>query len=150
MLRIIQKREVWISIFKVGSAIGVLEPNETSMVDELMDPLLIPRTVRDRPIIVKTTGGRWPTVWGDDKPRELVSTQRAILQWTTDIQSYPPTKPLLHLAEHASDENEKKILTYLTTHEGQGAFCRPTYHNQPTPPCSSLFKTTLRPPPLNP
>lgn len=110
--------------FKVGGAIGVLAPNNSAMVDELMDLLLIPRTLRDRPVIVKTSTGRWPTVWGDDKARELLSTRRALLQWTIDIQSYPPTKPILRLlAEYASDGNEKKILTFLTSNEGQGAFC---------------------------
>jgi sulfite reductase alpha subunit-like flavoprotein len=110
--------------FKVGGAIGVLAPNDTKMVDELMDLLSIPRFARDRSVLLKTTTGRWPTVWGDDKARELVTTRRAILTWTVDIQSYPPTKALLRLlAEYAADENEKKILTYLVSNEGQGVFC---------------------------
>jgi sulfite reductase alpha subunit-like flavoprotein len=110
--------------FKVGGAIGVLAPNDPAMVEELMDLLSIPRFTRDRPVVIKTTTGRWPTVWGDEMARELVSTRRAILQWTTDIQSYPPTKPILRLlAEYATDENEKKILTYLISNEGQGVFC---------------------------
>ena len=110
--------------FKVGGAIGVQAPNEESMVEELMDVLSIPRVARDRKVIVKTTGGRWPTIWGEEKPRELVSTRRDLLTWCSDIQSYPPTKSLLRLmAEYATDKNEKKILTYLTSAEGQGAFC---------------------------
>ena len=110
--------------FKVGGAIGVQAPNEESMVEELMDVLSIPRVARDRKVIVKTTGGRWPTIWGEEKARELVSTRRDLLTWCADIQSYPPTKSLLRLmAEYATEKNEKKILNYLCSAEGQGAFC---------------------------
>ncbi|KAI9742580.1 MAG: hypothetical protein M1818_003721 [Claussenomyces sp. TS43310] len=110
--------------FKVGGAIGIVAPNDSAMVDELMDLLSIPKYIRDRPVVVKTTGGRWPTVWGDEEARELISTRRDLLTWCADIQSYPPTKPLLRLlAEYASDENERKVLTYLCSAEGQGAFC---------------------------
>ncbi|KAF4628872.1 hypothetical protein G7Y89_g9279 [Cudoniella acicularis] len=110
--------------FKVGGAIGIMAPNKESVVDELMDLLLIPRYLRDRPVLLKTTGGRWPTVWGEDEAREIITTRRDLLTWCSDIQSYPPTKPLIRLlAEHASDENEKKILFYLCSAEGQGAFC---------------------------
>ncbi len=110
--------------FKVGGAIGVQAPNEASMIDELMDVLSIPRVARDRKVIIKTTGGRWPTIWGEEKARELVSTRRDILTWCSDIQSYPPTKPLLRImAEYATEKNEKGILEYLCSAEGQGAFC---------------------------
>ncbi|KAE8442965.1 hypothetical protein EG329_002503 [Mollisiaceae sp. DMI_Dod_QoI] len=110
--------------FKVGGAIGVSAPNEDSVVDELMDLLLIPRYLRDRDVLLKTDGGRWPTVWGDEKARELVTSRRALLTWCSDIQSYPPTKPLLRLfAEYATDPNEKKILMFLCSAEGQGMFC---------------------------
>jgi len=110
--------------FKVGGAIGVQAPNEFSMVEEVMDLLSIPCVARDRKVIVRTSGGRWPTIWGDDKARELISTRRDLLTWCSDIQSYPPTKPLLRLmAEYATDVNEKKILSYLCSAEGQGAFC---------------------------
>ncbi|KAK2624581.1 hypothetical protein QTJ16_005774 [Diplocarpon rosae] len=110
--------------FKVGGAIGMVAPNEASIVDELLERLLVPRYLRDRPILLKTDGGRWPTVWGDDQPRQLTTTRRDLLTWCSDIQSYPPTKPLLRLlAEHAADANEKKILLYLCSAEGQGSFC---------------------------
>jgi sulfite reductase alpha subunit-like flavoprotein len=110
--------------FKVGGAIGVSAPNEASIVDELMDLLLIPRHIRDRLVTLKTETGRWPTVWGDDQARELVTTRRDILTWCSDIQSYPPTKPLLRLlAEYATDINEQKILMFLCSGEGQGVFC---------------------------
>lgn len=110
--------------FKVGGAIGVSAPNESSMVEEVFDLLLVPRFLRDKPVLLRTTRGRWPTVWGDDKARELVTTRRDLLTWCSDIQSYPPTKQLLRvLAEHATDENERKVLLYLCSAEGQGVFC---------------------------
>ena len=110
--------------FKVGGAIGVMAPNSESNVEEVLDALMVPRFLRDKPVLVKTTKGRWPTVWGDDQARELVSTRRDIFTWCLDLQSYPPTKPVFRLlAEHASAENEKKILMYLCSSEGQGVFC---------------------------
>ncbi|KAI3324950.1 FAD binding domain-containing protein [Xylariaceae sp. AK1471] len=110
--------------FKVGGAIGVSAPNDAAAVEDVLDLLLIPRFLRDKPVLLRTTKGRWPTVWGDEQARELVTTRRDLLTWCSDIQSYPPTKPLLRvLAEYCHDPNEKKILMYLCSGEGQGAFC---------------------------
>lgn len=110
--------------FKVGGAIGVSAPNDPEVVDEVLDQLGIPRYLRDRPVLLQTTSGRWPTVWGDEQARELVTTRRDLLTWCSDIQSYPPTKNLLRiLAEYASDVNEKKLLLFLVAGEGQGVFC---------------------------
>jgi sulfite reductase alpha subunit-like flavoprotein len=110
--------------FKVGGAIGVSAPNEASVVDELLDLLSVPRYLRDRPVLLKTEGGRWPTVWGEEEARELVTTRRDLLTWASDIQSYPPTKPLIRVfAEYATDPNEKKILMFLCSGEGQNVFC---------------------------
>lgn len=110
--------------FKVGGAIGVSAPNDPVVVEELMDLLLVPRFLRDKPVLLRTTRGRFPTVWGADKARELVTTRRDILTWCSDIQSYPPTKPLLRiLAEYAHDPNEQKLLMFLCSGEGQGVFC---------------------------
>ncbi|RYP28097.1 hypothetical protein DL767_007354 [Monosporascus sp. MG133] len=110
--------------FKVGGAIGVSAPNDPAAVEELLDLLMVPRFLRDKPVLLRTTRGRWPTVWGDDQARELVTTRRDLLTWCSDIQSYPPTKPLLRvLAEHAHDSNEQKLLMFLCSGEGQGAFC---------------------------
>ncbi|KAK0635704.1 hypothetical protein B0T17DRAFT_484084 [Bombardia bombarda] len=110
--------------FKVGGAIGVSAPNEDSMVDEVFDLLLVPRFLRDRPVLMRTTKGRWPTVWGKDQAREIVTTRRDLLTWCSDIQSYPPTKPLLRvLAKYATDRNERRILQFLCAGEGQGVFC---------------------------
>lgn len=110
--------------FKVGGAIGVTAPNDETVVEELLELLSIPRYLRDRDVLLKTDNGRWPTVWGDEQARQLVTTRRDLLTWCSDIQSYPPTKPLLRvLAEYATDPNEKKVLMYLCSNEGQGVFC---------------------------
>lgn len=110
--------------FKVGGAIGVMAPNCDISVEDVLDALMIPRFLRDKPVLLKTTGGRWPTVWGDEKPRELITTRRELLTWCTDIQSYAPNKAFLRiLAEHATAANEKKILMFLCSNEGQSAFC---------------------------
>ncbi|XDG01926.1 hypothetical protein ABKA04_001541 [Annulohypoxylon sp. FPYF3050] len=110
--------------FKVGGAIGLYAPNDSVAVEQILDLLLVPRFLRGKPVLLRTTRGRWPTVWGEDQARELVTTRRDLLTWCSDIQSYPPTKALLRiLAEHAIDPNEKKILLFLCSSEGQGAFC---------------------------
>ncbi|KAF1931890.1 uncharacterized protein M421DRAFT_2510 [Didymella exigua CBS 183.55] len=117
--------------FKVGGAIGICPPNPSEMVDELFDLLGVPRFVRDKPVTLKTKGGRWPTIWGDDRARELRTTRRELLTWCADIQSSPPTKKLVRvMAEYAEAPNEKKVLEYLCSAQGQAAFCdlRTTSH----------------------
>lgn len=110
--------------FVVGGAVGVSAPNSDELVDEVFDLLNIPGYARDKHVMMKTSTGRWPTIWGDEKPRELVTTRRELLTWCSDVQSYPPTKPLLRLlAEYATAPNEKKILLYLSSAQGQAAFC---------------------------
>ncbi|KAL8828396.1 MAG: hypothetical protein Q9191_002612 [Dirinaria sp. TL-2023a] len=110
--------------FVVGGAVGVQAPNSSHLVEEILDLLLIPSHVRDKPVTVQTTTGRWPTIWGDDKPRTLTTTRRALLTWCSDVQSYAPTKALLRLlANYADAPNEKKILLYLSSAQGQAAFC---------------------------
>ena len=110
--------------FVVGGAVGVQAPNSGDLVDEILDLLNIPGYARDKQILMKTSTGRWPTIWDDDKPRELVTTRRELLTWCSDVQSYPPTKPLLRLlAEYATDPSEKKILLYMCSAQGQPAFC---------------------------
>ena len=110
--------------FKVGGAVGICPPNDPAMVEDIMDQLGMPRFQRDKPIRLFTTEGRWPTIWGDEEARELLTTRREVLTWTVDISSTPPTKPLFRLlAEYAKDINEKKILLYLSSAQGQAAFC---------------------------
>ncbi|ETN39641.1 uncharacterized protein HMPREF1541_05867 [Cyphellophora europaea CBS 101466] len=110
--------------FVVGGAIGVCAPNAPDVVDEVFDRLGVPSFVRDKPVLMKTTNGRWPTIWGEDEARELVTTRRELLLWCVDLQSYPPTKQIFRLlAEFAENEHEKKILSYLASAQGQAAFC---------------------------
>ncbi|MCJ1357161.1 MAG: hypothetical protein MMC33_007157 [Icmadophila ericetorum] len=110
--------------FVVGGAIGVCAPNSDELVDEIFNALNIPNYARDKQIKVRTSTGRWPTIWGDDMPRELITTRRELLTWCSDVQSYPPTKQLLRLlGEYAEDPNEKQILLYLCSAQGQGSFC---------------------------
>jgi sulfite reductase alpha subunit-like flavoprotein len=110
--------------FVAGGAIGVCVPNSDEVVNEVFDLLKVTDFLRDRPIKLKTEGGRWPTIWGDEKPRELTTSRRELLTWCTDLQSYPPTKPIFRLlAEYATADNERKILTYLASGAGQAAFC---------------------------
>ncbi|KAB8437389.1 hypothetical protein FH972_025068 [Carpinus fangiana] len=110
--------------FKVGGAVGVCPPNNAGCVDEVFDMLGVPRFLRDKPITLNTTNTRWPTIWGDETSRALTTTRRELLTWCSDIQSYPPTKALFRLlAEHATDPNEKKILFYLASAQGQSSFC---------------------------
>ena len=110
--------------FVVGGAIGVCAPNSQDLVTEIFDLLNIPNFVRDKPVVLRTTTGRWPTIWGVEMSRELVTTRRELLTWCSDVQSYPPTKNLLRLlGEYAIDVNEKKILLYLASAQGQAPFC---------------------------
>jgi sulfite reductase alpha subunit-like flavoprotein len=110
--------------FVVGGAIGVCAPNSTELVDQVFDLLGVPKFVRDKTILMKTSNGRWPTIWGDEQARELLTTRRELLTWCSDLQSYPPTKQLFRLlAEYAEDESERKILLFLSSSEGQAAFC---------------------------
>ncbi|KAL5343677.1 hypothetical protein BJX70DRAFT_353202 [Aspergillus crustosus] len=110
--------------FVVGGAIGVCPMNKEEEVDDIFNQLGIPKSIRDKKVTVSTTTGRWPTIWGKEEARELITTRREILNWCSDIQSYAPTKGLFRLlAEYASDPNEQKILTFLSSAQGQGAFC---------------------------
>lgn len=110
--------------FVVGGAIGICPRNSEDVVDDIFNRLGVPKNIRDKKVMLHTTKGRWPTVWGDDKPRNLVTTRRELLSWCSDCQSYPPTKLLLRLlGEYASDREEKKILMYLSSAQGQASFC---------------------------
>ncbi|BFZ59579.1 hypothetical protein YB2330_000593 [Saitoella coloradoensis] len=107
----------------VGGAIGIIAPNAPDMVDDVLDALGLVGDIADEVVELSTEGGRWPTLWGDEKPRRMETTRRELLTWTVDIQSFPPTKKLLRvLAEYASDAKEKTILTFLCSKQGQSAF----------------------------
>ena len=110
--------------FVVGGAIGVCAPNAPEVVDQVFDRLAVPKFVRDKKVLMRTSNGRWPTIWGDEQARELVTTRRELLTWCSDLQSYPPTKQLLRLlAEYAESEHEQKVLMYLSSAQGQSSFC---------------------------
>ncbi|KAE8144245.1 hypothetical protein BDV25DRAFT_167299 [Aspergillus avenaceus] len=110
--------------FVVGGAVGVCPMNKEEEVNDIFDCLGVPKFIRDKKITVRTSKGRWPTIWGDEQARELITTRRELLSWCSDIQSYAPSKDLFRLlAEYASEPNEKKILMFLSSAQGQGAFC---------------------------
>ena len=110
--------------FIVGGAIGICPSNPAALVDHVFDLLGVPRWLRDRAVTLGTRATRWPTIWGEETPRALRTSRRELLTWCTDLQSFPPTKPLLRLlAEHADAANEKKVLLYLASAQGQAAFC---------------------------
>ena len=110
--------------FTVGGAIGVCPKNKEEDVEDIFNMLGVPKVIRDKKITLHTSKGRWPTIWGEDEPRQLITTRRELLTWCSDIQSCPPNKALFRLfAEHASDPSEKKILTFLSSAQGQVAFC---------------------------
>ncbi|OLL26621.1 putative FAD-binding protein [Neolecta irregularis DAH-3] len=143
----------------VGGAIGISARNSLKVVDEILRCLDISDEEADEPIIVKTTGGRWPTLWAEDQPRELPTSRRELLAWTIDVQSFPPKKALLRLmAEYTSDPVQKKILLFLCSTQGQPSFCHLRTTGQITlihllhafpssrPPLDHLFSIL---PPLN-
>ena len=110
--------------FVVGGAIGVCPMNKEEEVEDIFNQLGIPKSLRDKKVSMRTSKGRWPTIWGDDQPRELITTRRELLNWCSDIQSYAPTKDLFRLlGEYASEPNERQILMFLASAQGQGAFC---------------------------
>lgn len=110
--------------FVVGGAIGVCPRNSDDVVDEVLDLIGVPKFIRNKKLMLHTTGGRWPTIWGEEKPRELLATRREVLTWCSDLQSYPPTKPILRLlGEYATNRDERKILMYLCSAQGQATFC---------------------------
>lgn len=110
--------------FVVGGAIGICPQNSDEVVDEVFNLLGVPKAIRDKKVMLNTAQTRWPTIWGEEKPRELLTSRRELLSWCSDLQSYPPTKQILRVfAEYASEPNEKKILTYLCSAQGQAAFC---------------------------
>lgn len=73
--------------FVVGGAIGVCPSNPAEVVDSIFQRLSVPNFIRDKPVILETKMGRWPTIWGDEMARELITTRRELLTWCSDLQS---------------------------------------------------------------
>ncbi|WBW74248.1 methionine synthase reductase [Schizosaccharomyces osmophilus] len=108
----------------VGGSFGLMAPNDDAVVNHLLLLLQIPNDVADAPILLKTNGGRWPTIWAEDMARELPTTRRELLKWSSDFMSAPPKKQLIRLlAEYAENPTEKQILLFLVSRLGQRAFC---------------------------
>lgn len=109
--------------FRVGGAIGVVAPNDSEIVAEIFEALCTTEAERDVPITLHTQGGRWPTIWGEEQERSMITTRRELLTWTVDVHSQPTKNLIRLLAEHAKDEDEKTILFHLCSKQGQAAFC---------------------------
>ncbi|KAK7208046.1 reductase [Myxozyma melibiosi] len=119
--------------FRVGGAVGVCPRNDQTLVDEILERLGVPAERRDAPVKLCTTGGRWPTIWGEDEPRTLTTTLRDILSWTVDVNNGVLSKNLIRvLAEYASDYSERMILSWLCSKQGQSTFCN--LRSAPYPP----------------
>lgn len=116
----LQSGESWL----VGGSFGMCPANDHATVMEVLKITGDTETCRDG-ITLKTEGGRWPTVWGDERPRTLSTTKYDLLRWCSDISSSPIKKNVLRvMAEYATDELEKQILLHLISRQGQTAFCR--------------------------
>lgn len=81
--------------FVVGGAIGVCPQNSEEAVDSVLNCLGVPKPIRDKKIMVRTTNGRWPTIWGDEKARELITSlpQNSDCPWPWQPQSAHPPRP---------------------------------------------------------
>ncbi|BFZ56518.1 hypothetical protein PYCC9005_003565 [Savitreella phatthalungensis] len=108
----------------VGGSFGVCAANDEATISDLLKLLGETRESASRPVTLRTTAGRWPTVWGDDEPRVLQTTKYELLRWCSDISSCPIKKSILRvLAEYADAPIERQILFWLVSRQGQEAFC---------------------------
>lgn len=107
----------------VGGSFGMCPANDTESVHELLEATGELEDAHEG-ILLKTQGGRWPTVWGDEQARTLPTSKHELLSWCSDISSSPIKKSVLRvLAHYATDEFEKQVLLFLTSRQGQTAFC---------------------------
>ncbi|CCG81182.1 FAD binding domain protein [Taphrina deformans PYCC 5710] len=112
--------ETWL----VGGSFGVCPANEHEIVEELLEATHESENCHDG-ILLKTEGGRWPTVWGDEQARTLPTSKYELLRWCSDVTSSPVKKNVLRvLAEYATDEYERQLLLFLVSKQGQAAFCK--------------------------
>ncbi|KAK9323245.1 hypothetical protein V1517DRAFT_321097 [Lipomyces orientalis] len=119
--------------FRVGGAVGICPPNDAALVDDIFKRLGVLERESNLEITLVTKGGRWPTIWGEDKPRSVQTTMREILTWTVDINNGVFSKNLLRvLAEYCSDKSEFMILSWLCSRQGQSTFCN--LRSDPYPP----------------
>lgn len=115
----LQPGESWL----VGGSFGMCPANDHETIAEVLEITGDFDTSQDG-VLLKTQGGRWPTVWGDDQARTLLTTKYDLLRWCSDLSSSPIKKSVLRvMAEYATDDLEKQILLYLISRQGQTAFC---------------------------
>ncbi|KAK9474521.1 uncharacterized protein V1510DRAFT_360557 [Dipodascopsis tothii] len=118
--------------FRVGGAVGICPPNDPALVQELLERLGVAGDA-DAPVDCVTEGGRWPTIWGEDRARRLRTTRRELVTWTVDLHGGILAKPLLRLlAEHTADPSERYILSWLCSKQGSARFC--ALRSAPYPP----------------
>ncbi|KAK9240472.1 hypothetical protein V1525DRAFT_395069 [Lipomyces kononenkoae] len=119
--------------FRVGGAVGICPANDPILVDDIFRRLGILERDSNLEITLVTKGGRWPTIWGEDKPRRLRTSMREILTWTVDLNNSVFSKSLLRvLAEYSSNKSERMILSWLCSRQGQSTFCN--LRSAPYPP----------------
>ena len=108
----------------VGGSFGMCAANDDATVHDLLTTLGETIDGATQTGTLRTSGGRWPTVWGDEQPRTLQTSKYELLKWCSDISSSPIKKSILRvLAEYASDPLERQILFYLVSRQGQDSFC---------------------------
>ncbi|KAK9363815.1 hypothetical protein V1504DRAFT_400404 [Lipomyces starkeyi] len=119
--------------FRVGGAVGICPPNDPILVEDIFRRLGIMERVSNLEITLVTKGGRWPTIWGEDKPRRLRTSMREILTWTVDLNNGVFSKNLLRvLAEYNCNRSECMVLSWLCSRQGQSTFCN--LRSAPYPP----------------
>ncbi|EEB08870.1 FAD binding protein [Schizosaccharomyces japonicus yFS275] len=94
----------------VGGTIGVMAPNSDISVTRLLTALNITMQDAIKPCILITSSGRWPSMWGENKPREIRTNIYELLRWTTDFLSQPPSKDLLQLLGFSSKDPLERLL----------------------------------------
>ncbi|KAK9486562.1 hypothetical protein V1527DRAFT_438750 [Lipomyces starkeyi] len=119
--------------FRVGGAVGICPPNDPILVEDIFRRLGIMERDSNLEITLVTKGGRWPTIWGEDKPRRLRTSMREILTWTVDLNNGVFSKNLLRvLAEYNCNRSECMVLSWLCSRQGQSTFCN--LRSAPYPP----------------
>ncbi|ORY81459.1 hypothetical protein BCR37DRAFT_380366 [Protomyces lactucae-debilis] len=108
----------------VGGSFGVCTANDEESINAVLRACGESLESAKQPILLKTQGGRWPTVWGDEEARSLKTTKADILRWCSDISASPIKKTALRLlAAHTRDPLEQQVLLFLSARQGQAAFC---------------------------
>lgn len=111
--------------WKIGGSFGIMPPNSDAEVLHLAHLLKIPQHELYVTKVLRTNGGRWPTIWGEDKPRCLYTSLYHIFKWCSDFISKPPTKSLFRLlAEHTLNPVEKSVLLALSDFRQDESYCR--------------------------